>query len=124
MPRILLVEDDENLRDMVQEWLIFEKYTVACCGSGLEAIEQLSVLSFDIILLDWHLNDVDGIDVLKKYRAAGGAAPVLMLTGSTTLAQREEALVAGANSYLSKPFKLRDLSANLTQLLAGSDSPR
>ena len=119
MPRVLVVEDDENLRDLVQEWLILEKYTVVSCSSGLEAIEQLSMLNFDIVLLDWHLLDVNGIDVLKKYRASGGRAPVLMLTGSTTISEREEALKAGANTYMSKPFKLSELSANLVQLLAG-----
>jgi len=119
MPRVLVVEDDENLRDLIQEWLILEKYTVVSCASGLEAVEQLSMLTFDIILLDWHLIDLNGIDVLKKYRAAGGASPVLMLTGSTTMAEKAEALKAGANNYMSKPFKLSELSANLVQLMAG-----
>jgi two-component system response regulator AtoC len=82
------------------------------------------MLSFDIILLDWHLSDINGIDVLRKYRAGGGNAPVLMLTGSTTLAEKEEALSSGANSYMSKPFKLKELSDNLIELLAGNRSNR
>jgi len=118
MPRVLIVEDDENLRDMIQEWLIFEKYTVVACSSGYEAIEQLQLLTFDVILLDWHLTDITGIEVLKTYRAADGKAPVLLLSGSTTQAEKQQALAAGASNYLTKPFKLAELSANLSQLVS------
>ncbi|NJL70989.1 MAG: response regulator transcription factor [Candidatus Competibacteraceae bacterium] len=75
MSTILLVEDDENLRETVHDWLHFEKYRVETAADGLEAMEQLSVNHFDLIVLDWHLPHLDGIDVLKRYREGGGSRP-------------------------------------------------
>ncbi|MBS1989888.1 MAG: response regulator [Cyanobacteria bacterium SZAS LIN-2] len=122
MARILIVEDDENLRDMIREWLIFEKHTVQGCGTGLEALEQLAVLKFDVILLDWHLQDMYGVEVLKKFRAAGGTTPVLVLTGGSSNDDRQEAIAAGANNYVRKPFKLQELSVMLTNMVKEANS--
>jgi DNA-binding response OmpR family regulator len=119
MPTVLLVEDDESLRDLLHEWLTFEGYTVASCGTGQEAFEQLRTVAFDIIILDWNLAGINGIDILIKYRAAGGESPVLMLTGSTSKAQKQEALAAGATSFMRKPCDLVELVATLAQLVAG-----
>ncbi len=119
MLRVLVVEDDTNLREMVEEWLILEKYTVVTCETGQEAIEQLCMLRFDILLLDWHLSDGTGIEILKHYRKSQGKGIVLMLTGSTTQAEREYAIKEGADGYMSKPFKLTDLSQTLQRLVAG-----
>ena len=118
MARVLIVEDDPNLREMIEEWLIFEKYTVSACGSGIEAIEQLDALRFGCIILDWHLGDMTGIDILKKYRQAGNKTPVMMLTGSNHKADRDLALASGADAYISKPFKLHELSHVLGKLIA------
>jgi DNA-binding response OmpR family regulator len=118
MLRILVVEDDNNLREMVCEWLIHEKFTVVSCETGAEALEQMALLRFDVLLLDWHLEDCTGIDLLTQYRSHQGQGRVLMLTGSTTVAEREEALRKGANAYMSKPFKLGELSQTIAKLLA------
>ncbi len=117
MANLLVVEDDENLRQTVQDWLIFEKYTVEVATSGPDALEQLSMNVFDLIILDWFLPDINGIDVLKRYRAAGGRTPVLMLTGQDSKDARQVGLDAGANSYLKKPFKLQELSAQIRSTL-------
>ncbi|HMX47172.1 MAG TPA: response regulator [Candidatus Obscuribacter sp.] len=117
---ILLVEDDENLRETVHDWLCFEKYRVETAADGLEAMEQLSVNSFDLIVLDWHLPHLDGIDVLKRYRESGGATPVLLLTGMTDASQRDKGISAGANSYVKKPFQLAELSKEIKKLLGKS----
>jgi DNA-binding response OmpR family regulator len=119
MLRILVVEDDTNLREMVCEWLIHEKFTVVSCETGAEAVEQMMLLRFDVLLLDWHLGDCTGIDLLTQYRQHQGKGVVLMLTGSTTNAEREEALKKGANGYMIKPFKLNELSQTIAYLLAG-----
>lgn len=118
MPRILVVEDDNNLREMVCEWLIHENFTVISCETGAEALEQMALLPFDVLLLDWHLQDCTGIDLLVQYRRHQGQAVILMLTGSTTRAEREEALKNGADGYMSKPFKLGELSQTIAKLLA------
>lgn len=122
MARILVVEDDENLCQTVQDWLIFEKHTVEVAMTGPEAIEQLSMSSFDLIVLDWYLPDLDGIDVLKQYRAHGGTSPVLMLTGRDSDAAKKAGIAAGASKFLKKPFNLKELSDQINRLLnvAGS----
>jgi DNA-binding response OmpR family regulator len=123
--RILLIEDDENLRDLVEEWLVFEEYAVVSCSSGAQGIENLDMLSFDAIILDWHLGDMSGLDILRRYRERGGRTPVMMLTGNNTGAERDQAMKAGANHYISKPFKLDQLSmavANLVATGGGADN--
>lgn len=117
MSTILLVEDDENLRETVHDWLRFEKYRVETAADGLEAMEQLSVNNFDLIVLDWHLPHLDGIDVLKRYREGGGVTPVLLLTGMTDSSQKALGLNAGANGYIRKPFQLSELSREIKRLI-------
>lgn len=121
MPTVLIVDDDETLRDLVHEWLTFNGYTVICCGTGQEALDRLGMLRFDAILLDWELGDICGLDILKQYRAEGGGAPVLMLAGGTAV-QKEQALAAGANSYIRKPFKLNEIADTLAQVLGTTGS--
>jgi OmpR-family two-component system manganese-sensing response regulator len=118
MARVLIVEDDENLREMIEEWLIFEKYTTSACGSGVEAIEHLDAGRFDCVILDWHLGDMTGIDILNKFRAGGGITPIMMLTGSNHKADRDLAMASGADTYICKPFKLHEISLALQELIA------
>jgi len=120
MPSVLFVDDDESLREFVQEFLIFSGYTIISCGSGREAMTKLGLMRFDIILLDNQLEDMSGLEVLKQYRASGGIAPVVMLSGANSQAVKEEALAAGANLYVRKPFKLNELGDILTKVLTNS----
>ena len=118
MATILVVEDDEHLRVLMEEWLILEKYSVVACCTGQEALERLKALYFDAIVLDWHLPDTTGPEVLRKYRASGGTSPVFLLTGSSGKTDKQEALDAGATDFLHKPFKLSKLSAILAEQIA------
>jgi two-component system response regulator QseB len=122
MAKLLLVEDDENLRETVQDWLIFEKHTVEIAITGPEALEQLSISQYDLIVLDWYLPDIDGLEVLKRYRASGGTAPVLMFSGRDSDEARQAGLDAGATKFLIKPFRLQELSANIKEALAQKKS--
>ncbi len=117
MARILLVEDDENLRETVHDWLMFEKHAVETAADGREAVEQLSVNDFDLVVLDWHLPHMNGIDVLKNYRAAGGRTPVMLLTGLSSPEEKRMGMEAGAQAFLKKPFQLKELSSNIQKLL-------
>jgi len=117
MAKLLVVEDDQNLRETVQDWLVFENHTVETAVSGPDALEQLSLSNFDLIILDWYLPDIDGIDVLKQFRASGGMTPVLMLSGRDSEEAKATGLAAGANLYLKKPFRLQELSATIKQAL-------
>ncbi|MBX9770631.1 MAG: response regulator, partial [Candidatus Obscuribacterales bacterium] len=81
MPRILLVEDHDDLRAMMHERLLKEEYQVNVFDNGLDAHYCLQTTTFDLLILDWELPGMAGIEILKRFREAGGTTPVLMLTG-------------------------------------------
>lgn len=116
MPRVLLVEDDQDLANNIVKWLSLERYSVEVAPDGLEAIELLREIKYDLIILDWHLPEMSGLEVLKLFRSAGGTTPVLVLTGRTTLNDLETALDSGADDFIAKPFQPRELSARLRAL--------
>jgi DNA-binding response OmpR family regulator len=112
--RILLVDDDESLRQMLGEQLqLHEEFTTISVPSGAEAIDLIKKDYFDIILLDVGLPDMDGRDVCRLMRRNGVKSPIIMLTGATTDADTILGLDAGANDYVTKPFRLGVLMARL-----------
>jgi OmpR-family two-component system manganese-sensing response regulator len=115
--KILLVEDDPSLSETVSQWLMFEGHMVECAFTGPEAIEQLRFDRFDIVVMDWHIPDLTGLEVCKQFRSTGGTTPILMLSGNDGAADRQEGLKSGASDYLKKPFQLKELSARLAKLL-------
>lgn len=117
MKRILVVEDDESLRETVQDWLGFEKFMVETAADGQEAVEQLQVNDFDLIVLDWQLPHLNGIEVLRRYRGAGGTTPVLFLSGMSSAQEKQACLEAGATEFLPKPFQLQDLSKAIKKII-------
>lgn len=117
MPKVLLAEDDRKLADLVIEWLEADNYTVEFAINGNDAADRLNVSEFDLLILDWDLPFITGLDLCKQYRKSGGAGRVLMLTGKNTIDHKEQGLDAGADDYLTKPFVLRELSARLRALL-------
>ena len=116
MSSILIVEDDQNFRDLISEWLTFEKHNVMSCATGQEALQRLKALAFDLVVLDWNLPDMLGLEVLKEFRANGGEAPVIMLTGSSDRTDKQQAMDAGASDFIQKPFKLSALSERMKLL--------
>ncbi len=123
MSRILIVEDNEELADNVCTWLTNEQHKVDSVGDGVEALRYLRTYEYDVIVLDWTLPRMSGIDVLKQFRAVGGVTPVLMLTGRRDLDDKESGLDAGADDYLTKPFELREVSARVRALLRRAPMP-
>lgn len=117
MARILLADDDHQLCGLVEDWLVHENYTVDVAYSGGTAEELLKTYEYDVIILDWDMPEKKGIDVCKAYRDRGGTAPILMLTGKSTIDSKETGLDAGADDYLTKPAELRELSARIRALL-------
>ncbi len=117
MAKILLIEDDVELTCSVERWLSDEHYTVEVANSGKEGLALIMGSSFDVIVLDWHMPDISGLEILKEYRKEQGATPIIMLTGKTSVAEKETCFDAGADDYLTKPFSMKELSARLRALL-------
>ncbi len=117
MPKILVVEDNTELADNIHEWLSMEQHNVDVCGDGVQALAFLEAYEYDVIVLDWALPQLSGIDVCKQFRSSGGVTPILMLTGRRTVDDKEAGLDAGADDYLTKPFELRELSARIRSLM-------
>ncbi len=115
--KILLVEDDHDLADMVATWLRNQRYLVEVVADGEEAREYLRSSSFDVILLDWDLPSVSGIDLLKEFRDKGGSTPVIMLTGKTTITDKESGFDIGADDYLTKPFNIKELGSRIKAIM-------
>jgi DNA-binding response OmpR family regulator len=113
MAKILVVDDDKDLVGMVLDWLQFEHHVVDTVHSGEDAQKMLKSYQYDVIVLDWQLPSMSGVDVLLDYRRAGGQTPVLMLTGKTGIQDKETGLDAGADDYLVKPFHMKELSPRL-----------
>ncbi|MEV6683643.1 response regulator transcription factor [Streptomyces erythrochromogenes] len=112
--RILLVEDEELLADAISEGLRQESHSVDVVYDGASALERLGSHDYDVMVLDRDLPLVHGDDVCR--RTAGGGVRVLMLTVSTTVAERVDGLSLGADDYLAKPFAFAELTARIRAL--------
>lgn len=117
MSKILFVDDDKHLAAVACDWLIAEGHVVDVVNDGKEAASRLEFYPYDLIVLDLTLPGMDGVDVCRQYRSAGGHSPIIMLTGRTEVEQKMEGLDSGADDYLTKPFELRELSARVRALL-------
>lgn len=117
MAKIIVVEDDSEIREALVDVLLHDKHTVDALGNGDDAWESLQRFEYDLIILDWGLPGLDGLDILKKYRNNGGNAPVLFLTGRNTVEQKLTGLDSGADDYLPKPYDMREFRARVGALL-------
>lgn len=121
MAKILLVEDDRELGCMISACLSYDHYTVESIGDGQQAVVLLKTSSYDLIILDWGLPGMSGIELCQRFRAVGGTTPILMLTARREIAEKERGLDCGADDYLTKPFDMKELSARIRALLRRSN---
>ncbi len=115
-PRVLVVEDDEEIAQVLQRSLRMEGYDVRVAGDGEAALDEAATFHPDLVVLDLGLPKLDGVDVAKRLRE-GDDVPILMLTARDALEPRVEGLDAGADDYLVKPFERQELLARLRALL-------
>ena len=104
MKKILVVDDEAIVRISCQKTLSNEEYEVKSASSGKEGLEMLLNESFDLVLLDLKMPDIDGIEVLKKIRDSSLDTKVIMITGYATIDTAVVSLKLGAHNYLEKPF--------------------
>jgi DNA-binding response OmpR family regulator len=115
-PRVLVVEDDEEIAQVLQRSLRLEGYEVRVAGDGETALDQSAAFNPDLVILDLGLPKLDGMEVARRLRSADDV-PILMLTARDALEARVEGLDAGADDYLVKPFERQELLARLRALL-------
>jgi two-component system, OmpR family, response regulator MprA len=118
--RVVVVDDDEALRNAVRRALRLEGYDVELAGDGAEALARLAGARADLVVLDVLLPVLDGITVCRRLREGGDRTPILMLTARDALSDRVVGLDAGADDYLTKPFALEELLARVRALLRRS----
>lgn len=115
--RLLVVEDERYLLDILKKRLTREHYSVDACMDGNSAWDYIELADYDGIVLDIMLPGMDGITILKKLRAAGKQTPVLLLTARDSIEDRVKGLDAGADDYLVKPFAFEELLARIRVML-------
>ena len=125
MPRILLIEDDMRLAEMVSSYLGEAGFTVTHAATGNAGVALAAREAFDALILDLMLPDIDGLEVCRRVRARG-EIPILMLTARGDAMDRVVGLEMGADDYLPKPFEPRELLARLKAILRrqGREEPR
>ena len=115
--RLLVVEDERRLMEIIKKRLVKEHYSVDGCVNGAEAWEYIQMTEYDGIILDIMLPGIDGITLLKKVRGAGKKTPILLLTARDSIEDRVNGLDAGADDYLVKPFAFEELLARIRVML-------
>ena len=115
--RLLLVEDDDSLAQVVVRGLREDGYAVDHVGSAIDAEHELTENTYDMAILDLGLPDGDGLSLCRRLREDGGATRVLMLTARDSLSDKVAGLDAGADDYLTKPFDYPELTARIRALL-------
>jgi DNA-binding response OmpR family regulator len=124
--RLLLAEDDAQLRSVLERGLLEADYVVDAVGDGDAALDHLRAYEYGVCILDWRMPGMQGIDVVRWARGHGIQTPFLMLTAKDAPPDRIRALDEGADDYLVKPFDYGELLARIRALLrrpAGDRSP-
>ena len=119
MPKILLVEDNEMNRDMLSRRLERKGYEVAMATDGRQGVEMAQAGTYDLILMDMSLPEIDGWEATRQIRAAPAtkAVPIIALTAHAMAGDREKAIQAGADDYDTKPIELERLLGKIQALL-------
>ncbi len=117
MAKVLLVEDDAALAFSVCGALTLDNLIVEHAADGTLAMEYLRYQTYDLIILDWELPHISGLEICRLYRAANGKAPILFLTGQSAIENKIAGFETGADDYLTKPFDMRELKLRIRALL-------
>src|SRR5262252_7475333 len=117
IPQVLVVDDEPNIRELVQVALKFHGCAVNTAAGGMDAIRQAEALRPDLIVLDVVLPDLDGFEVCRRLRAMGNEVPVIFLTARDTSSDTVTGLALGGDDYVTKPFSVEALVARVRAVL-------
>ena len=117
LPKVLLIEDAEELALQLQKRLEKEGFTTDLAHDGATGSEMLERFKYDVVVVDWELPGMAGPEIIESFRSSGGVTPMLMLTGKGELADKTVGFRAGADDYLTKPFSADELMLRLKALL-------
>jgi DNA-binding response OmpR family regulator len=115
--RILIVEDEIKMAKYLKSALEEESYAVDLALTGKEALQWIGVTSYDVLVLDLMIPEIDGMEVCKTLRKEGNSVPIIMVTARDAIDDRVLGLNTGADDYLIKPFDLSELLARLRALV-------
>ena len=118
--RVLVVDDEPNIVDVISMALKFQGFAVEAAGTGQEAISQVAEFKPDLILLDVMLPDMEGFDVAKRLGAAHSRVPIIFLTARDATDDKVRGLTLGGDDYVTKPFSLEELVARIRSILRRS----
>jgi len=116
--KVLLVDDSKTMRNIQKGILTQLGYTeLEEAADGLDALSKIGAFSPDLLLVDWNMPNMDGLTFVKKYRASGGTSPIIMVTTEAEKIRVVEAIKAGVNNYVVKPFTPDVLSERIRETL-------
>jgi two-component system, OmpR family, response regulator MprA len=117
MPTVLVVDDDQKLLKMLSRTLVYENLNVITAMNGIEAIQQVNSHKPDLLIVDWMMPKMDGLELIRQLRSEENKTMVLMLTAKDEIENRVDGLESGADDYLVKPFAPAELVARVHALL-------
>ena len=114
--KVLLVDDEPDIVEVIQDRLEAYGFTVVTAGTGLEALRKLSVEEFDGVFLDVKMPEMGGIEALEEIRKGDKQTPIVIITSSSTREAAIDAVAKGANEYILKPFEWQELKIKIQKI--------
>lgn len=115
--KILLLEDDVILQEIIEEFLVEKRYEVESFFDGEKALDAIGVGVYDLLLLDVNVPNIDGFEILSYLRDIGNTTPAIYITSLSSIADLKKGFALGADDYLKKPFELEELEARIEHIV-------
>jgi DNA-binding response OmpR family regulator len=117
MAKVLIIDDDQQLCEALEEVLSLDGHLVDFCLCGSDALQIMDFNCYELMMVDWELGDITGLELVQHFRKNGGISPIMMITARGDIQSKVDCLEKGADDYLVKPFDMRELRARVRTLL-------